>query len=239
MEEYSFKDILIGFRKYYLNISKQLKELEDKIKIIDDTLSKCIVILNNDNDMISCYFYNLEKSIIDAIINIEKQLGMPIFHLDNLELDKDIKNLYHFKNNLKHYHIIIENIREFNDNVLRILKNDYTNILKKNTIELSKDNQLFMLSYDYNSLSEEIIGTDNIGSIAYYPKDDFIHIDHLSNLSQDDLNQILNVKFNKNYFNEQQRNLFENNKKDIILNANNGYEFNIEETKKTLILNRR
>ena len=117
--EYSFKDILSGLRYEYLNIRNRLDNLQKEINIIDSELSKCLVLLNDEAESVACYFYNRKKHIIDAVIDISKCIGLPTFALENLELDSSIKSIYHFKNDLKHYHIIIEDIQGFNEKLFR------------------------------------------------------------------------------------------------------------------------
>ena len=55
--KYKFKDILVGFRQEYIETRNKLNDIENKIKIIDQELTKCIVLLDNDNKSINCYFY--------------------------------------------------------------------------------------------------------------------------------------------------------------------------------------
>lgn len=240
--KYSFKNILVGFRYEYLNIRNQLNEIENKIKIIDKELSKCIVLLNNETNNIDCYFISKEKEIIDAIINIENHLGLPIFNLNNLEYDSSINYVYHLKNNLLHYHVIIENLKEFNNNLLNIFNSNFINNMKSSYIETKDKDSIYNLEFDYNSLKQEKVDKNSIiKRINYYPNKDFLKVDYSNTLSCDILNNELNILYDSNNFNDYQKSLIEKYNKDIVLYDENidNHEFKIEEDDNKIILIKR
>ncbi|MBQ8891696.1 MAG: hypothetical protein IJ068_02395 [Bacilli bacterium] len=239
--QYSFKDILVGFRDRYLVIRQMLNELETNINILDEELNKCKILLNHETKEISIYFFEKEKGIISAIINIQKKIGLPIFNLENLSLDSNIKSFYYFKNNIKHYHIAVENVRKFNDLILQILGNDFIKMMQNGQIESSKKEKQHILEYNYNRLSQEDYTNSKISDINYYPSGDFIRINHLGTLNNKLLNNELNIKYNKNKFNIYQQNLIEKSKKDIVLykEYDEVLDFNIEEEEKRLVLVKR
>ena len=237
---YSYKDILVGFRFKYLEIRDQIAELERDIKILDSELSKCNILL--DNDTISIYFHEKKSHIITAIITITKNLGMALYHLENLTRNTDLKSIYHFRNDLKHYHILIENIKDFNDKALKILNSTFMCAMKGDTIKTNYFNNAYDLEYDYNSLKQErTAGDSNISSINYFSKKDFIKIDYLGNLTNELLNKQLGVLYNPKSFNDYQRELIEREPKEIVLfeDANSIHEFKIEEEEKRLVLVKR
>ena len=238
---YSFKDILVGFRSEYLNIQKMLKELENNINILDEEISKCKVLLNKETKEISIYFFEKEKGIIAGIINIQKKLGLPIFRLENLKLDSSVKSFYYFKNNIKHYHIMIENIKKFNDLILQILGDDFIKIMQNGQFySINKDNN-YIFEYNYNCLNQENFINSKISKISYYSNRDFIQINHLGPLNNDLLRNELNIKYDKNCFNVYQQNLIEKENKDIVLyrEYNRETDFKIEEEEKRLVLVKR
>ncbi|MBR3661239.1 MAG: hypothetical protein IKN63_05020 [Bacilli bacterium] len=239
--KYSFKDILSGLRYEYLNIKNKLDKLEKEINIVDSELSKSIILLD-DEEGITCYFYNSQKHIIDAIINISKSIGMPLFNLENLELDSSVKSIYHFKNNLKHYHIIIENIRAFNDQILNILSNNFIFMMKKKNIEVKYNNQDYIIGINYNHIGQYLKDFESgLTSIDYYPRNDFIKLDFIKTLNNEELNEKLNIKYDVSLFNDYQKEIIEKHKKDIVLfdDEIRAHEFRIEEEEKRLVLVRR
>ena len=238
MNTYEFKDILIGFREEYLTIKEKLDDIEKNIKILDLKLNKCKVLLNDENNMISCYFFEQEKNIISAIINIEKHLGMPLYHLDNLCYDTNINLVYHFRNNIKKFHIIIEDIKEFNNKLLSIFETNFLNNFKSN-IETIYNDKIYNLDIKYNSLKQEVLnGNNSIRETIYYPNKDLIKIDYIDSLNNNLLQTILKIKYKKTLFNEYQRSLIDNNHKEIELfeDTRNNRLFEIKEENKKLIL---
>lgn len=237
--EYTYKDILVGFRNEYLKISKKLQELEKYIEILDDELAKVLILLNDDNSMISVYFYEKEHYIIGAIMEIENELGMPVYYLQNIQNDYKDDDIYLFKNNLKHYHIIIKRIEEFNNKLLELLGSNFALAMKPNIIGDFEKNG-YQLKYGYNSLSQ-ISSKEFISEIAYYKSHDFIKILHHGPLTNDLFQEELSRKYNASSFNEYQRNIIESNMgKDIILYDDEriGSNFKINDEDKKIILTR-
>jgi len=238
--EYSFKDVLSGMRYQYLIMRKKLDNLQKEIKILDGEITKCLVLLGSDNN-IACYFYN-KKHFIDAIINISKDLGLPLFKLENLEMDKDMKTIYHFQNDLQHYHIIIENLEKFKRLMIDILNDNFTFMMRSLSIDKSLDDKKYNLKIDYNYLGQEQEDLSlGITGINYYPKDDFIKLDYLGTLKSDELEYNLNIKYNKKLFNWYQQDSIENHHKEIVLysDSTNTHEFKIEEEERRLVLVKR
>ena len=238
--EYSFKDIISSYRSEYLKIREELIKLEKNINILDLELSKCRALLDNNNKEICLYFFQKEKNIIDAIIRIQKEYNVPIISLENLEYNTSVNTFYHFKNDLKHFHIIIEDINAFNNNCLKILGMDFINKVESKEIQSSSEDS-HILEYDYNHLSQDNNKFDfNISSIIYYPYHDFIKINYLKNFNKDLLKKELNIKYRKNTFNLYEQELIENNRKDIILfDDDKQHEFKIEEEENRLVLVKR
>ena len=235
--EYSFKDIISSYRSEYLKIREELIKLEKNINILDLELSKCRVLLDNNNKEICLYFFQKEKNIIDAIIRIQKEYNVPIISLENLEYNTSVNTFYHFKNDLKHFHIIIEDINAFNNNCLKILGMDFINKVEFKEIQSSSEDS-HILEYNNNCLSQDNNKFDfNISSITYYPYRDFIKINYLKNFNKALLEKELNIKYRKNKFNLYEQELIENNRKDIVLfDDDNSHEFKIEEEDKRLVL---
>ena len=102
----------------------------------------------------------------------------------------------------------------------------------------SLDNN-YILNFNYNILSEESITSNNdLLSLIYYPKNDGIKIEHLNTLTNDLLNNGLNILYDSNNFNDYQRNIIERKTKDIVLIEDNLPKqfFEFEEEDKRLIL---
>jgi len=237
MEQYKFKDILINFRKEYIEIRKKIDELEKEIKIIDNSLAKCLLFLNDDTNALTYYLIDKEKYVISALIHIKKKLGLPTFDLENISLDQNIRSIYHFRNDLKHYHVMVEDIKSFTNKLLLILNDEFISNMKKDTIESINNN--YSLYYGYNSLSQEKNDDlTELSGIAYYPYKDLIKIEHLKPLTTELLNRELNTLYNANNFNDKQRDIIERSTIDIEV-LNNGTHkqfFNIIEEDKKLIL---
>lgn len=239
--KYSFKDILIGLRSTYLSIRDDLVELEKYIQILDEEISKCKILLNDENNKISIYFFEKERFIIAAIINIEKKMGLPVLDLENLVHEPSIKSIYYLKNSLKHYHITIQDINKFNKQALNILENEFINMMQYSNISTTKDGKNYNLELNYNHLKQETDINFRISSIGYYPIDDFIKINFLGQLNQEEFQQECNVMYDKDKFNSYQQKFIEQNNKDIYLSdaiISNPF-FNIIEEDKKLILVKR
>ena len=238
---YKFKDILVGFRRGYLEIKKEIDDIEKNIKILDSELNKYKVLLNSDNSNLVVYFFDKEKSIIAALINIENKLGIPVYNLENLNYDSSIDDFYHFKNDIKHFHVAILNLKEFNNKIQRILESEFTKMMQKDNITTNYKDNSYLLEYDYNHLSQEITdGNSNLSNIIYYPNKDLIKFSYLGNLDNNLLNKELNVLYDRTLFNDYQRSLIDDEKKDIVLyNKDRTSEFNIIEEDKRLVLIKR
>ena len=239
--EYSFKDILSGLRQEYINMKIRLKNLQKEFKILDTEISKVLVLLNNDTSGITSYFYN-KKHLIDASINIIKKLDVLKFKLENLKMDNNIKSIYYFQNDLLHYHVIIENIHDFMDQTELILNSSFIGMMKPSNKHIVYNGQDYSLNVGYNNLSQEKDEFKlGISSINYYPLKDFVKFDYLDKLDVAELNHELNIKYPKTLFNDNQREVIEKHKKDIIVldKEQNTHEFKILEEEQRLVLIKR
>ena len=235
MEYYSFKDILSGLRGEYLNIRKKIDDLKREIKILDSEISNIIITLENDN--LTCYLVN-KKHLIDSVIKIKKIIGLIDFELENIKVNPNLNNIYHFSNEVNHYHLIIENIKEFQNKVLNILSNSFT---KSIAINLKSIDNNYNLSINHSILEQETFDTrKNLSKISFYPLHDFVKIDFLNTLTKDELNEVLNTKYDASLFNDYQRNKIELYKQNIILKEDNinYHEFNLEEENQLVLIKR-
>ena len=236
---YSCSDIISGFRNKYFEIKEILNKIEQEIKILDIGLNKCKVLLDDDNANLMIYLFDREKHIISAFVEIERKMDFIKLNLENLEFDNSFNSFYHLKNDKYHYHIIIENIKDFYEKISKLLENEFIKeMLKK---EIDSDNHIFTLKYDYNSVFQERKIVSNISSINYYPNKDFIKINRRGLLSNSMLKEELNIMYDANNFSEYQRKLIDENKKAIVLFNDNekGNEFAIQEEEKRLVLIKR
>ena len=206
---YSLKEILTGYRIEYQKIKNELDKLEINIKILDNNIRKCLPLLANDKEL-SLYFIDGKRNIMDTFILIKEELGIISYDLENLEWDKTIDLVYHFENNNRGYHILIQYINEFNNKVLNILNQKYTKYIKGQFIGINNE----LLTLDYNILSLE----NDQKEFIYYPNPDIYSLSSLNKDKTKELELILDSKFDKEQFNLYQREFIENNKgKELIL----------------------
>lgn len=240
---YSFKDILIAFRTEYLNIKNELSIIKEDIKIIDSSLQKTLVLLEPETSSIVFYFLEKEKMILEKLFSIENKLGIPIYNLENINYDSSVKEIFHLKNDINHYHLVIENILDFNKKIINILESDFVKYMKQNQIINIFNNSI--INYDYNHLTEESLKNESIiRDFNYYPNKDFVKINYSKKINQDILyNSILNTTYSQNLFNDYQRNVIEtikpfDKKIELLDEYSFGLDFSIIEEDKKLILKR-
>ena len=240
--QYEFKDVLIGFRNEYLKVKMMLDDILKDVKILDQELSKCYVLLDDDSKMISFYFKERRKNIVQKLISVEKELGYPCFHLENVYYNTSVNSVFHLRNDLSHFHIMIENISEFSEKLLYILGSNYINSIKSKTKSLY-NNKEYLLTACYNSLEEEVTrGKQNINNITYYPNEDLVKFEGIGVLTNEILNtDLLKVKYDRSLFNEYQQKIIEdadpfNKNIELYKDYEFNKSFNIEEDNKKLIL---
>ena len=211
-ETYKFKYILIAFRKEYIKINEELNNLKKYIKLLDESLKKMYVILEPDTSMIAIYFLEQKRNILEKLITIEKKYNDISINLNNLTLDTDIKSIYHLKNNIEHFHILIEDLDIFNKKIFDILNSNFVKYMNISREQEKYNNKSKNLEFDYNHLSQEAIDDNSsIKIFSYYPNKDFIKISSRERINQNLIeNDILNTQYAKNLFNKYQQNLIEN-----------------------------
>ena len=206
---YSLKEILIGYRIEYQKIITKLNELENNIKILDNSIKTCFPLLV-DNKELALYFIDGKRNIMDTIISIKEESGSLVYDLENLEWDKTLDLVYHFENSKREYHILIQYIEEFINKVKYILNSQYSKYIKGEFIGVNKEK----LIINHNKLNVENLDKEFI----YYPYPDKYEIHSVNKSIDNELNYFLFTFFPKEQFNEYQQDIIENNKdKELIL----------------------
>ena len=244
-EQYKFKDILIGFRNEYLLMEEKLKSIENDIKILDDSLIKAKILLEPNTSSIACYFLEQKKNIFLKLILIQKEYGNLFYNLDNIYLDPNISSFYHFKNDIEHFHIIIENIEKFNNKILSVFNSEFLASMEQTELQQSFNDKTYLLDFNYNHLTEEVTSKNSlIRDFSYYPYKDFIKINYSKKINQYILDSlILDNRYNKSLFNKYQQQIIEKanpfDKKVVLFEDTDfGLNFSIIEEEKRLILKR-
>lgn len=207
---YNLKEILIGYRLEYQKIKKELDELENNIKILDESIKKCIPLLSNNQEL-ALYFIDGKRNIMDTMISIKLDSEFLLYNLQNLDWNKSINVVYHFKNNERQYHILIEYIKKFRNIVKNILNSEYSKYIKGEFNGVNNE----LLTLDYNTLYTSYLDKQ----LIYYPKPDTYIINSPESDKEKELNILLSAKFSKDQFNNYQQRIIESNKdKKLILN---------------------
>ena len=206
---YNLKEILVGYKIEYQKIKEKVNDLENNVKILDNSIKKCFPLLV-DNKELALYFIDGKRNIMDTIINIREESNELIYDLYNLEWDKTLDLVYHFENSKREYHILIQYIEEFINKVKNILNTEYSKYIKGEFIGVNKE----ILTINHNILNVE----NQDKEFIYYPYPDKYEIHSLNKNKENELKYFLFTFFSKKQFNDYQREFIEENKdKELIL----------------------
>lgn len=213
---YTFKQVIFGLRKEYLDVEKQLKNLKkyvNKSNRVEDFY------FHTAGNPCSIFLYlETKKSLLEKL---ETLLGTYIMGQTNFEVTRDIKDAYfHHKKKI----CSINNIDELKEKIDEIMQ---TNFIKN--IVANNHNGIPCIENKINSLSITSSSIHLLNSFTeiypffdYYPRwDEIIMRNKEKVITPDDIFNILNLSLNGSFLNDYHCSILDNyEEKEIDIDDN-------------------
>lgn len=232
---YTFKKIIFGLRKEYIEIEQQLTELKKYVDVSNK--------VENFNFHIACdpckLFLHLHKKK-NLLEKIQVLLGTYLYGTTNYKVTNGINKKYYYKNREI---CSIKNQEELNKQIKQIVQTDFfKNIVANNHVSIPcRENHInsIYISASHIGLINGVDG--NYPHLDYYAhKDKFIMKNEEKIITPDDIYKLLNLSLDEKYLNDYHRRILDNyEEKEIDIEDNfnsNKAKLEIIEEPKKLIL---
>ena len=232
---YTFKKIIFGLRKEYIDVQNQLLELQKYVSVSNKVENFYFHIAGKPCELF--LYLHKKKKLLDKI---EMFLGTYLYGETNYNITNGIEKKYYY--NKKEICSICKQ-DEINKKIEQIIQTDFfQNILANNYTSIPCNEN------DVNSLQ---ITSGRIGLINgfngdyphldYYPrKDELVMINEEKIITPDDIFKLLNLSLDGNYLNDYHRRVLNNYEEkeidiDDSFNSNEAKLEIIEEPKKLIL----
>ena len=205
--EYKFKDIFINFREEYLKLTKKLKMLEEMIEVDRDVLKKCSAILTIEkNPTLNFFFVEYNKRMKSAL-KIEKNINLYLSYIGNFLSTDNLVKPESFK---------IVKLEEFLKLVNELFDLTFVKLLDLDEKETKFKGKTYNLLIRPDSLTQEVIDTEDTYSFKYYPNKDIVSL-YCENDQENEaiVKKIFDVSYDAQLFNAEEMSIITRGEKKI------------------------
>lgn len=224
---YTFKQIIFALRQEYIEIEKQLSELNKYINVSNKVEHFYFYIAGNPCELF--LYLDMKRNLLEKL---EVLLGTYIYGTTTYNVTAGIKDRYYY-NKQEICSILYQ--EELNKKIEKIVQTDFfKNIVANNHTSIPCNE---------NEINHLIITSQHIGLINgfngnhpyldYYPiYDELVMINKEKNITFDDIFKLLSLSINRNYLNNYHHKILDNyEEKEIDIDIDDNFNSNVAKLK--------